>query len=41
MLKKSYKVLSKKELSKVFGGWGYGLSIRSNWRKSVWKWFKG
>lgn len=31
MLKKTYKILSQKELSKVIGGWGYSLWFRSNW----------
>lgn len=42
MLKKSYKVLSEKELSKLLGGWGYWLTFRSprSWENAILKWIK-
>lgn len=41
-MKKSYKVLSKKELSRVLGGWGYSLTfIDRRWKKGILKWFRG
>lgn len=42
MLKKLYKFLSRKELSKVLGGWGYSLAFKSprSWERAVLNWIK-
>ena len=42
MLEKKYKILTKKELLKLYGGWGYSLAFRDNrsWERAVLKWIK-
>ena len=41
MLEKKYKILTKKELLKLYGGWGYSLWLEYGWKKTVRQWLKG
>lgn len=40
MLEKKYKILTKKELLKLYGGWGYSLWLKYGWKKTVRQWLK-
>lgn len=35
-----YKILSKQDLSKIVGGWGYSLVFRNGWTNFLNKWKK-